>query len=300
MADPLAVSGWHEWPVGDGRAVALFVVRGAVPGPTTVVTAGVHGDEYEGPAAVRDLATELRPETTRGTVVLVPVANPTAFAAGTRLNPEDGKNLARSFPGDPAGSPTERLAAALYAVAGRADVLVDLHSGGVEYLFAPVAGFYGPAAGSNPSFAAAARFGLPRLWRLPDTPGVLSFELHRRGATAVGCEYLGAGRLDPAGRAAYRRGVLSVLNAAGPVVPPPAFAGDWLLTAADGLFEADCGVGQTVAAGQPLAVVTDVRGRVLQRFAAPHAGDVLAVRGKAGVRAGAWGVLVGRPLGVGA
>ena len=294
MTDPLLSTGWHELAVGDGRAVDLFVVRGAEPGPTTVVTGGIHGDEYEGPAAARDLAGELVPAAVRGTVALVPVANPTAFAAGTRLNPEDGQNLARSFPGDPAGSPTERLAAALFAVAGRADVLVDLHSGGVEYLFAPVAGFYGPAADSNPSFAAARRFGLPRLWQLPDTPGVLSFELHRRGATAVGCEYLGGGRLSPAGRAAYRRGVLNLLTDA-PAADPPAFVGDWLLTEADGLFECGCAAGEGVAAGQELAVLTDPRGRVVQRFAAPHAGDVLAVRHKAGVRAGAWGVLVGRP-----
>lgn len=295
MTDPLAAPGWHELPVGDGRAVDLFVVTGAGPGPRTVVTGGVHGDEYEGPAAVRALAHDLTPDAVRGTVVLIPVANPTAFAAGTRLNPEDGRNLARSFPGDPAGSPTERLAAALFAVAGRADLLVDLHSGGAEYLFAPVAGFYGPAAVGNRSFAAARRFGLPRLWQLPDTPGVLSFELHRRGATAVGCEYLGSGRLDPDGRTAYRRGVLNLLGGT-PATHPPAFAGEWLMTEADGLFEAACRVGESVLTGQELATITDVRGRVRQRFVAPHAGDVLAVRCKAGVRAGAWGVLVGRPV----
>ncbi len=106
----------------------MFVVRGRASGPPAAVTAGVHGDEYEGVAAVGDLTNALDPVTLRGTLILVPVANPTAFAAGTRTNPEDGANLARSFPGDPDGTPTERLAAKLFtAVGGNVATTAYLH-----------------------------------------------------------------------------------------------------------------------------------------------------------------------------
>ena len=87
-------AGWVEVPTGNSRTVDVYVVRGNRPGPRAVVTAGIHGDEYEGPAAVRSLIRTVLPDMVIGEVALAPVANPTAFTAGTRTNPEDGKNLA--------------------------------------------------------------------------------------------------------------------------------------------------------------------------------------------------------------
>ena len=40
---------------GDMLRLPALVVRGARPGPTIAVLGGVHGDEYEGPYAVRQL-----------------------------------------------------------------------------------------------------------------------------------------------------------------------------------------------------------------------------------------------------
>src|SRR5207344_3566991 len=103
-----------------------------------------------------------------GSVWLIPGANPLAFAAGTRTSPEDGVNLARVFPGDASGTPTQRLAYWLFSsFAEKADYLIDLHSGGVEYKFLPVGCFYDRPGLENPSYRAASAFGLPNLWRLP-------------------------------------------------------------------------------------------------------------------------------------
>src|SRR5262249_6397038 len=97
--------------------VDAFLVRGASLKPLVMIAAGVHGDEYEGPVAVAELARRLRAETMQGSVVAVPVTNPMAWRAAQRTSPDDGLNLARTFPGSPSGSPTERLAAAIFAVA---------------------------------------------------------------------------------------------------------------------------------------------------------------------------------------
>jgi predicted deacylase len=133
-------SGWHTWEAA-GTEIEVFCCRGYSAGPLALITAGVHGDEYEGPAAVASLSDVLSPDRLRGTVIAVPVVNPAAFAAGTRLHPEDGLNLARTFPGNPHGSATGRLAAAFFEeFAIHADYLIDLHSGGVEYVFLPVTG----------------------------------------------------------------------------------------------------------------------------------------------------------------
>src|SRR3954449_12768802 len=53
-------------------------------GPTALLTGANHGDEYEGPIALFDLARMLRPEDTSGRVIIVPAMNAPAFAAGTR------------------------------------------------------------------------------------------------------------------------------------------------------------------------------------------------------------------------
>ena len=87
-----------------------LAVRGRRPGPTAMLVAGVHGDEFEGIAAMPQLVAGLDPEEVCGTVLALPVCNPFAFAAQSRCSPEslDAVNLARVFPGDPAGSPTRR------------------------------------------------------------------------------------------------------------------------------------------------------------------------------------------------
>ncbi|MFN0171689.1 MAG: succinylglutamate desuccinylase/aspartoacylase family protein [Bryobacteraceae bacterium] len=303
-------SGWVSLPYGVDAFVcnssepwqgAFAPIEGNLARPLAVVTAGIHGDEYEGPMAAIRLTQSLSPAHVRGTVVIVPIANPMAYHAGLRVTPEDGKNLARTFPGDPRGSLTERLAASLFSWISQASFLIDLHSGGVEYEFAPLAGFYGEPSALNPSFAAAQRFGLPLLWKLPETKGVLSCECYRRGITAIGCEYLGRGQLSRTGTEAYWRGVLSCLSFQGLYTSAPAFDaagqvahGDWLLASAGGLFEGYCSLGEPVAAGQPVGRITSERGDVLEEFVAEDGGTILAQRNKAFIRKGDWGILVAK------
>lgn len=301
---PSGFSGWQAWQATADARIDVFCCRGPSAGPLALITAGVHGDEYEGPAAVFSLAEVLSPDRLQGTVIAVPVANPAAFAAGTRLHPEDGCNLARTFPGNPQGSPTERLAAALFnELAGRADYLIDLHSGGVEYVFLPVTGFYGSPAATNPSFQAARAFGLPVLWQLPSTNGVLSCEAWKRGKVAIGAEYHGAGQLSPDGVRAYRNGILACLSHWGLLASAPeepravnVFEGDWQLASAEGIFTARCRLGDAVRKGVTLAVTVDNRGQVQQEFVSPSDGVILGLRSKAYIRRENWAVLVGKRM----
>jgi predicted deacylase len=278
----------------------VFFCRGASTRPLAVVVAGVHGDEYEGPAAVARLSACLEARAMQGSVIAIPVANPLAFAVAQQLTPDDGLNLARTFPGKPAGSPTERLAAWLFEnVVRGADYLIDLHSGGVEYRFLPLAGFYGPAERSDRSYRAARHFGLPVLWQLPETPGVLSLEAWRIGIVAIGCEYLGGGQLSAQGVSCYADGVLSCLALWGLLDQArrkpesgQVLRGGWQLAEASGLFRYYCELGERVEAGRVLAEIVDLRGATLQSFIASEPGVILALRSKAYTRKGDWGVLV--------
>src|ERR1700745_2313097 len=123
-----------------GLPVPYVEVTGAADGPTLTVIAGVHGCEYASMDGVRRWLRQLEtgPEAgspdgrgLRGGIRAVPVLNVTAFAARSPfVVPEDGKNLNRSFPGDPAGTLAERLAydAFTQLITG-SDAYIDAHCG---------------------------------------------------------------------------------------------------------------------------------------------------------------------------
>jgi N-alpha-acetyl-L-2,4-diaminobutyrate deacetylase len=109
-------------------------------GPTVLVLAGNHGDEYPGQVAVMRLLRELQPEQITGRLILVPTLTMPAAKAATRLSPLDGKNFNRCFPGNPAGTPCDIIAHYLSTVLfPLADVVIDIHTGGRSVDFEPCA-----------------------------------------------------------------------------------------------------------------------------------------------------------------
>jgi len=107
----------------------VIVTAGREPGPTFCVVAGIHGDEINGVEIVRRLLATIDPETLRGNLIAIPIANIAAFRRGSRYLP-DRRDLNRFFPGRPFGSSASRIAHALFTqVIERCDGLVDLHTG---------------------------------------------------------------------------------------------------------------------------------------------------------------------------
>ena len=123
-----------ELKVTDQTSIRVLVIEGKEPGKTLVVTAGVHGCEYIGMEALRQLGQELEPENMSGRLILIPVVNEAGFYAGARqVNPSDGKNLNREFPGKEDGTVTQRIAKVLeQEIYPMADFLMDLHGGDVN------------------------------------------------------------------------------------------------------------------------------------------------------------------------
>src|SRR3954466_14875021 len=109
-------------------------------GPTALFISGTHGDEYEGQVALCNLARSLKPEMIQGRVIILPAANLPAAVAGRGAPPIDEGNLNRLFPGDPDGSVTEQIAFYIeHELVARADLVVDLHSGGSSLMYVPSA-----------------------------------------------------------------------------------------------------------------------------------------------------------------
>lgn len=116
-----------------GTEVSLWVhvVRGAQPGPTLALLSAQHGDEWFGSEFQRRLVSELDPQTLRGTVLALPVANPPALEIGKRTAPDEsgGLDLNRSYPGRTT-QVTDRIAATItQEVLSQADALLDFHQG---------------------------------------------------------------------------------------------------------------------------------------------------------------------------
>ncbi|MEQ9244726.1 MAG: succinylglutamate desuccinylase/aspartoacylase family protein [Nitratireductor sp.] len=109
-------------------------------GPRLLLMAGNHGDEYEGVFALAHLIRRLAPSELKGAVTILPLANGPAVMAGRRRSPLDDGNLNRAFPGNPAGTPTERLAHYLeHELFPAHDVIFDMHSGGTSMEHLPTA-----------------------------------------------------------------------------------------------------------------------------------------------------------------
>ena len=121
----------HIHVEGSELRVPHVLLCGELPGPTVLITAGIHNAEYVGIQAAIELSNELDVSTLRGNVILVPLVNRSGFENRTMSRVfEDGKNLNRVFPGDREGSEAERLAHMLFEVFIRnADAYIDLHCG---------------------------------------------------------------------------------------------------------------------------------------------------------------------------
>jgi len=124
----------------DGATVRLpvAVVNGATEGKTLYLQAASDGDELNGIGVIRRLVPRLDPTTLSGTILIVGIANYFAFQIGEHRSPIDNTKLNRTYPGDDNGSSTERIAAATFEAATRADLVLDLHQGSTSRMIEEV------------------------------------------------------------------------------------------------------------------------------------------------------------------
>jgi hypothetical protein len=269
--------------------VPVVLVNGARPGPRIGVTAGIHGAEYVSIAALRRVAMSLDPATMTGSLVASLVSNPAAFAARSiYVDPIDGRNLNRNFPGDADGTPTERLAAWLYAnVIAPADRFIDCHCGDMNEALVSFTGIEetGDAEVDRVSLAMAEAYGLEYLVYGP-TPGSTTTAAAAAGIPAVLGEVGGQGRWPDDDVALHATGLRRALHAAG-LIPSPGHgprratrvlhAESWLRSDATGFWHPTVGVGERVEEGQTVGDVQDAFGAVLQGVQAPLSGVVLFI-----------------------
>jgi N2-acetyl-L-2,4-diaminobutanoate deacetylase len=192
MLEHDSVWGHHLVPL------TVFVGRAVQEGRGLVAFGGNHGNEYEGPIAVKRLLGEIDVADVTGRVILVPVLNVEAFRAGTRESiAADGVNLNRAFVEGAGETPalsgiTHRIARFVReSLWPRVHVVIDIHSGGNVARFAPCASFHkvSDARQAKLMRQTAAWFGTPFILTYANTtPGLLPSEAERLGKVTIGTE----------------------------------------------------------------------------------------------------------------
>ncbi|MDG2256772.1 MAG: M14 family metallopeptidase [Opitutaceae bacterium] len=273
-------------------------------GPNLLITAGIHGDEYEGMVAIRKLIGSIDNNNLRGRLTLVPVVNESAFALRSRTG-EDELDLARTCPGKDDGTTTERVAHELSQLIEDSDYYIDLHTGGSIMQVDPLVGYNLVSDSSILEIQQhmARAFGLPIIWGTSANLDGRSLSIARDAKVpAIYAEYLGGGECSHKGAQAYFEGCLNVMAALGIINPrPPSPPPDLVVedprpssghmqichpSPMDGYFEAAVTLGQTIKQGQKLGQVVDPPGTDTRPISADHSGRVIVLRSCPAVKEG--------------
>ncbi len=272
-------AGWLYLPYSVTRsaygniAVPIVVIKNG-DGPSVLLMAGNHGDEYEGQIGLCKAVRGLAPGHIRGRVIVVPAINLPAALAGTRVSPLDDVNFNRAFPGDPNGTPTYAIAhyvdSVLFPMVG---FFLDLHSGGSSLDYIPFVSMRtsGDQSLDARAMAALKAFGAPvgMVWAHTIDTGFAQTAALHHGLVSLGGEFGGGGSVSLEGLRIVERGVRRFLVHAGCMEPeslPPDVPAvtrvvevrnrDYFVLAPDaGLFEPLVALGDAVQAGQPCGQV---------------------------------------------
>ncbi|USZ66711.1 succinylglutamate desuccinylase/aspartoacylase family protein [Halorussus salilacus] len=114
---------------GSDFGLPVAVLNGAEEGPTLYLQAVSDGDELNGLGVLQRAIPQISPAELSGTILVVGIVNYHAFQVAEHRNPIDDTKMNRAYPGNESGTSSERIAAATFEAATRADYILDLHQG---------------------------------------------------------------------------------------------------------------------------------------------------------------------------
>lgn len=254
----------------DGGTLGLpvAVINGSRDGPTLYVQAASDGDELNGVGVIQQVVPRLEPSTLAGTILVTGIVNYHGFQVAEHRNPIDDTKINRTYPGDATGTSSERIAAATYEGASRADLILDLHQGSTSHMLDETRVRCGRHHRLYDDCLELARvFGCGYILDQKGPNGQLARVAPDDGIPTIDPELGGAVGWDPE---SIRRGVRGVFNVLrhygfieGSVDPEPqvrATGFDQYGAPCGGVLRFRGELGDRVSVGDPLFTVTDVFG----------------------------------------
>ncbi len=294
--------------------VPIGVISGG-SGPTALLTAGNHGDEYEGQVILHRLMRDIEADDLKGRLILMPALNLPAVRARERVSPLDQGNMNRAFPGNGETGPTAAIASYVSgALIPRADVILDFHSGGTatRHLDCGFVSLGKDEALNEVNLDLARCFAAPftMVCSASDFDGDFDSEAHRQGTPFLSCELGGQGTVSRASLEIGWAGCFRVLDKLGilhegakhRVSQSTGKTGfidrgqgsSYVTAPREGLAEILVEPGETTQAGDPVAELFSVHefGTPSRVLTAPRDGIVSVVRRNPMVAAGDHLVLI--------
>lgn len=284
------------------ESIRIVIMRGAFPGKTLVITAGVHGAEYVGIQAVHEFIKNIHPEKLHGSIIAAPLINTSGFYHGAKqIVMEDGENLNRCFPGNKNGTFTRQMAFVLEKyLYPCANFLADLHGGDMNESMAPLV-FFPVTAGKSVetcSRAAASILSVKYQVRSAAQNGLYSYAA-QCGIPALLIERGGGGRWNRHEVSSCLRNIYELLdfldilplsdkNRQQEQVQPPVEICRTCYEEAPqcGFWYTSKCPGDTVSPGECLGQLFDAYGTLITKVTARFCGEVLYLTHTLGVKKG--------------
>jgi predicted deacylase len=248
----------------DKIQVPLITIKNG-SGPTLILSAGNHGDEYEGQVILRRMIHELSPADINGRLIILPALNYPAVLNNSRVSPLDEGNMNRSFPGIERAEPTSAIAHFVTSqLLPLADAGIDLHSGGSHSYYLPCTYL---CTASDPeitkqNLALIEAFNAPNTFVVRGEKATTGFDpvANRLGVPFISTELYGGANVDIGATQMGMQGVKNVMHHMGIIDSPPqaktetrylnAIDGSYHLSAPySGIFEPYRKLGEMVEAG---------------------------------------------------
>ena len=289
--------------------IPITIFHGSERGPVLGITAGVHGYEYSPILAGQQLIHSIDVSTLKGTVMLVQAANVESFLGRSPyVNPKDGINLNRAFPGSPEGTLTERIADFISTkVIPRCTHFIDAHSGDAPEDLIPYSGYYqndgmpevsaqGKTMAENLGFDYVLIFQTTgKDYMKPGSPSTYcSAQAFKLGIPAADIECGRLGMVEPEFVNKIVDGLTNLMDALGMTNESPEEVGTTFIIAErasmksehTGFFYPEKAAGDYVTKGMRLGHITDFFGRKKQDVFSSTNGVILYMLGTPPVNAG--------------
>ncbi len=260
--------------------IPITIERAHEAGPVLLLIAGIHGDETNGVAIVREFISRKLNRPERGTTICIPVFNVFGFLNQTRELP-DGKDLNRVFPGSAEGSLASQFAYHFRtAIAPVTDYAIDFHTGSADRHNITQVRCNFDHEGME---ELARSFGAPFVIHSPGIPKSIRELLMKMGKKVLLFEGGKTKSLDPDVISYGTKGIVNVMRHLGMLhgdpeisTPPTVIRNTkWLRAPSSGIFFPEDVNGKYVTKRMLLGMIKDPYGDYQKPLRAPYSGHII-------------------------